>query len=200
MSHLSNQKVIGITGTIGSGKSTVTQLLAQSHPVIDCDQINAKLLEKGEIGYQQLVQIPWILLDENQNLDKKKMAEAIFSDLEKKRQVESILHPLIFKKVEEWVLEHKEPLLFVEMPILFEVHAESMFDSIWCICVSEETALDRLVHDRHFDLEDACKRIKNQWDINVKKSKSNHIIENDGTLEDLREKVEETIRKEEESV
>lgn len=200
MSSLSNQKVIGLTGTIGSGKSTVAQWIAQSYPMVDCDQINAKLLEKGEDGYKQLVKLPWIVLDENQNIDKKKMAQAIFSDLEKKKRVESILHPLILKKVEEWVSNHKEPLLFVEMPVLFEAHAESMFDSIWCICTSEEKAIDRLVHDRHFETEDAHRRIKNQWNVHLKKAKSNYIVENDGTLEDLRKKVEDTIRKEEESV
>lgn len=195
MSNLSKKKVIALTGSIGSGKSQVSYYLKEKkYPVIDCDEINAKLLERGEDGYNELVKLPWIELDENQNINKIKMATNVFSDLEKKKLVESILHPLIFKKIDEWKEKQTSELIFVEVPILFEIQAESRFDEVWCVCCDLKTALYRLETYRNFTKEDALARIENQLDPLYKREHSDVVIENNGTLEDLIREIETALK------
>ena len=71
MHTLSEKKMIAITGSMGSGKSEVSKYVSQLYPVIDCDKINAHLLEKGEKGYHKLIQLDWVVLDKNGQIDKK---------------------------------------------------------------------------------------------------------------------------------
>lgn len=194
MHELSKKKVIAITGSIGSGKSQVSSILSKKYPVIDCDRINAKLLEKGEDGYNLLVQLPWIELDENQELDKRKMAAKMFTNLEYRKQAEAILHPLIFKKIDEWKEKQTSQLIFVEVPILFEIQAQSKFDEVWCVLCDLETALYRLQAYRNFTKEDALARINNQLDPIYKKEHSDVIIENNGDLVELEKNINTALK------
>ena len=193
MHKMSEKKVIAITGTIGSGKSMVSSILSKNYPVIDCDQINAKLLEKNEDGYNELIKLPWIILDDNGNIDKKKMASSMFSNREYKEKVESILHPLIFKKIDEWKKNQSSSLIFVEVPILFEIQAQSHFDEIWCVSCDLDTALNRLVKYRNFTYDEAMMRVKHQLDPEYKKKLSDVVILNDGSIADLEKQINEIL-------
>ena len=84
MSILSKKKIIGITGSIGAGKSKVAAYLRQTYPVLDCDKVNAQLLKKGNEGYKALRFLGWVPTLENQEIDKKGMAQAMFQSPEKK--------------------------------------------------------------------------------------------------------------------
>ena len=196
MSTLSKKKVIGITGSMGSGKSEVVSILKKKYPVIDCDKINAQLLEKGEEGYNQLIQLDWIVLDENKNIDKKEMASQMFASKSKKETVESILHPLIFERINQWVSIQSSPLVFVEVPLLFEIKAQSHFDRVWCVVCDEKTALNRLMTYRNFTIEQARARLAHQLDPAYKSALSDTVIENNGTLEQLEQKVLQAIERE----
>ena len=87
MSKLSKKKVIGITGSMGSGKSEISRYLRKKYPVLDCDQVNADLLKKGNLGYQKLNDLHIVELDSNGEIIKESLASYMFSNVEHRKQV-----------------------------------------------------------------------------------------------------------------
>lgn len=179
---------IAITGTMGSGKSSVSALLKEWMPVTDCDQINAALLEPGQPGYQALMQAGVLQVDDQGTLDKPAQAAAMFSDPAYKAKVESILHPMIRQAVQDWAYSQKG-LCAVEVPLLFESGMESDFDEIWCVTCSLPTALQRLQQGRGIDAASALARIEHQMDAAAKCARSQVVLVNDGTLDELRQQI-----------
>lgn len=196
MSELSKTKVIGITGSMGSGKSKASSFIRKLYPVLDCDQVNANLLNKGNLGYQELVQLDWIPLDSSQEIDKKEMASKMFQDANKKKTIESILHPLILNEMKEWISKQRSELAFVEVPLLFESHMENLFDSIWCVVVSDQIALERLSKYRNYTESQAKERLATQMPVGEKVKRSNLVLKNDGSLENLENQIQDAIGKE----
>ncbi len=189
MPELSEKKIIGLTGSMGSGKSTVASIIRERFPVLDCDEVNRNLLKKGNAGYEALLSNGLIFLDEEGEIDKKKMASAIFSDEDLRKKSESILHPLIFEEMEKWISEQRTPLIFIEMPLLFESSAQGHFDEIWCVISDSDIALERLQKGRNISPEEALARWKAQFDPEYKRAHSEVVIFNNGSLEELREQI-----------
>ena len=162
MSKMSKKKVIGITGSMGSGKSEISRYLRKKYPVLDCDQVNADLLKKGNLGYQKLNDLRIVELDSNGQIIKESLASYMFSKAEHRKQVEAILHPLIFEQMHKWIYEQESSIVFVEMPILFEISAQDHFDSIWCVVADLDVALSRLQTYRNFTREQALARLVSQ--------------------------------------
>lgn len=178
---------IAITGTIGSGKSTVASYLRnKGYFVFDCDEVNRELLNSD------------VLIDyfpecyDDGLLDKKKLANIVFNDEKKRLLLESIMHPLILERMEEESGKH-EPF-FAEVPLLFEVNWDKYFDEILLVVVDEKIALERLV-DRGLSIEESKQRIKNQMSIKEKIERSDVIIYNDSSLFSLYEKIDRWLSK-----
>lgn len=196
MSKLSKKKVIGITGSMGSGKSEISRYLRKKHPVLDCDQVNADLLKKGNLGYQKLNDLRIVELDSNGQIIKESLASYMFSKAEHRKQVEAILHPLIFEQMHKWIYEQESSIVFVEMPILFEISAQDHFDSIWCVVADLDVALSRLQTYRNFTREQALARLVSQMNPEEKMAKSDIVLQNNGTVEQLHKQIEEALKEE----
>lgn len=178
---------IAITGTIGSGKSTVAAYLRdKGHFVFDCDEVNRALLNSD------------ILIDyfpecyENGLLNKKKLSSIVFNDEKKRLLLESIMHPLILERMEEE--SKKYDPFFAEVPLLFEVNWDKYFDMILLVVVDEAIALNRLMN-RGLSIEESKQRIKNQMSIKEKIERSDVIIYNDFSLFSLYEKIDRWLSK-----
>lgn len=196
MSKLSKKKVIGITGSMGSGKSEISRYLRKKNPVLDCDQVNADLLKKGNLGYQKLNDLRIVELDSNGQIIKESLASYMFSKAEHRKQVEAILHPLIFEQMHKWIYEQESSIVFVEMPILFEISAQDHFDSIWCVVADLDVALSRLQTYRNFTREQALARLVSQMNPEEKMAKSDIVLQNNGTVEQLHKQIEEALKEE----
>ena len=196
MSKMSKKKVIGITGSMGSGKSEIKRYLSTMYPVLDCDWVNAKLLEKGQAGYIKLNDLGIAKLDESGNILKQEMARFMFSKEENRTLVEGILHPLIFEYMNQWIDEQETNVVFVEMPLLFEIDAKSHFDSVWCVVTDLKVALMRLQTYRNFTEEEAMVRLEKQMDPEAKMKQSEVVIMNNGTIEQLHEQIDAALIKE----
>lgn len=196
MSKLSKKKVIGITGSMGAGKSQVSKRIQEFYPVIDCDEVNRNLMKKNEQGYNALISLPFVRLDQDKEIDKAYLSSQMFQYKEIKKEVEEILHPLIFSKIKEWIDVQDSCLVFVEMPLLFEINAQSFFDSIWCVTCSKEVALDRLQTYRHIPKEEAICRWNHQMSPKEKIAKSTYVIENNTDLLALYKRVDVLIERE----
>ncbi len=190
MPKMSKKKIIAITGSMGSGKSMVSSMLRKNYPVLDLDQVNRGLIEKGSKGYKQLLKEIHVDLDEKKNIDKQAFAQKMFSDKAYKQKVESILHPLILESMEEWIDKQESVLVFVEVPLLFEAHMEDLFDEIWCIVCDEEVALERLEAKRNISRQKAKARLSCQYSPVIKMQQSDVVIYNNGTLSQLQKQVQ----------
>lgn len=189
MSKLSNKTVIAITGSMGSGKSKVSEILSHFFPVIDCDRVNEWLLQKGNEGYFALISKPYIHLLENGEIDKVEMSKSMFTDKRIKTEVEHILHPLIFAEIDCWVQAQRSEFVFVEVPLLFEIQAQNHFDQVWCVVCDEEIALMRLQEYRHISSQEAKRRLKTQMSVDEKVKRSSLVLYNNGSVEELKEKI-----------
>lgn len=193
MPPLSGKKVIGLTGSMGAGKSTVSAILKEHMPVLDLDAVNRRLLEENGKGTQALSVLEWLPVDHGV-IDKPALSLAMFSDPVKKAQVESILHPLLWKEMEAWT-QAQTGLCAVEVPLLFETGSQNRFDEVWCVTASEATALDRLWHGRHIDPQEAKRRLASQMSPASKIRRSDVVITNDGDLDQLRTQVESVLER-----
>lgn len=169
---------IAITGTIGSGKTEVSIYLRnKGYDVFDCDEINRQLLE--DRGYELLHdKFPECFVDNK--LDKVKLASIVFSNVDRKVELENIMHPLILEKLQE----RNDNPLFAEVPLLFEASWDKYFDEKLLIICDEDLALQRL-ENRGVEYFEAKKRINNQMSVQEKIKKATRIIYNNGSLDEL---------------
>ncbi len=185
-------KRIGLTGIMGAGKSTAIEILKEEGiTVLDCDRINAQLLQQGEEGYSQLVcKFGEIILDENKGIDKNKMSQLIFSNPKKKEMAEAILHPLIKQRILLEVARHEnEDLVVVEVPLLFEVHWEAFFDEVWVVSCKEELLLERLEKYRKISKAEAKRRLEYQIPLKEKEARADVVFYNNFNKENLRNNI-----------
>ena len=182
-------KIIGITGGIASGKSTVTNFLRQKgFEVVDADAVVHQLQKPGGRLYRILVDHfgVEVLLD-NGVLNRPLLASLIFSNPEeqewsKETQGELIREELGFVRDK---LAQTEDLFFMDIPLLFEQEYASWFDETWLVYVSRDTQLDRLMKRDYLTIEDAQARLASQWPLEEKKRLASHILDNNGSREQL---------------
>ena len=182
-------KIIGITGGISSGKSTVTEFLRQKgFQVVDADAVVHQLQKPSGRLYQILVEhFGEKLLLENGELNRPLLASLIFSNPEeqewsKETQGELIREELGFVRDK---LAQTEDLFFMDIPLLFEQEYASWFDETWLVYVSRDTQLDRLMKRDYLTMEDAQARLASQWPLEEKKRLASHILDNNGSREQL---------------
>lgn len=188
---MSKKIKLAITGTIGSGKTTVSSYLREKgFYVFDCDEYNAVLLNKEDVIRRINIHFPNCV--NNGMLDKKILAYQIFNDATKKECLESILHPLIIEKMENEALKHD--VFFAEVPLLFECGLETMFDHNLLIVTDKDIAIKRLIN-RGLNEDEANIRINNQMNLENKISRAEEIIYNNGNLDDLFNQVDKWINR-----
>jgi dephospho-CoA kinase len=186
-------KVIGLTGGIATGKSTVERILENlGAKVIDADKIVHKLLSnenvKNEIGQY----FPDVF-DSEENIDRKKLAGIVFNDYEKKRILENILHPKVNQEIDRWIeinkKENSDKVLFVSVPLMIETGSYKKYDKVVLVYAPRELQIKRLIENKGYSYEEALARINAQMDIEEKRKYADYIIENTGSIQELEEKV-----------
>lgn len=168
---------IAIVGNIASGKSTVENILKnKGFKVFDTDEIAHKILETNPK-----------IREVFGTTDRKKIAKIVFSDSQKLKTLESIIHPLVKEKL-EIIFSGEEKVIFVSVPQLFEAGFETMFDKIIYITADKNIRKKRIIKRNSFSPEEAEQRIEAQQEEG-KKEKCDFVIENNGNLEDLNYKI-----------
>jgi dephospho-CoA kinase len=187
-------KWVGLTGGLGTGKSTVAGLLLKlGIPVIDADRLAKQVVEPGSQGLAKVIQVfgPEIL-SSSKTLDREKMAGLVFSDPKKLKQLEEILHPLVQEEVrhqKKWLMDQHTPWAVYDVPLLFEKKLQAQFDSILLVTCSKEKQWERIRKRNHWNDQEIQKRVDSQLPLKDKIELSHHILQNDGSLEDLQKKV-----------
>ena len=188
--------VIGLTGGIASGKSTVSAKLRElGAAVIDADIVAREVVSKGEIAYNKIVQSfgEDILLSSGQ-VNRKKLGSIVFADKEKLELLNSITHPKIISRIMDGVSELKaagEKVIVVDAAILIEMGLYKYVDSVWVVVVDRETQIKRLIERDRFDYMEAENRINSQFTNEVRKKYADVIIDNSRSEEEVGKKLEE---------
>ena len=192
-------RIIGITGGIASGKSTVTEFLRQlGYQVIDADQVVHELQEPGELLYQALLStFGSSILQEDGRLDRPKLGAMIFGNPELLEQSSQIQNQIIREELADRrdLLAETEDIFFMDLPLLFELGYESWFDQVWLVDVTEEIQLTRLMTRNALSQEEAEKRIAAQLSLREKRKRADVLIDNNGTVEETRQQIRDTLQK-----
>ncbi len=185
--------MIAITGGIGSGKSVVTKLFEQwGAKIVDADILAREVVKPGSEGLRKVLDNFEDMMLADGSLNRPKLASIIFSDPEKKKLLESILHPLIRQSWLEKLEELKKtgaPLIAYVVPLFFESTSEMPeIQQVVLVSAPEETRIERIMDRDQFPRDLAELRIRAQLPDSTKEAKSDFVIKNDSTLEELVEK------------
>ncbi len=190
--------ILGLTGGIGTGKSTVANMLKEKGiPVVDTDLISREVIEYPEIIEKIKLEISNEVFDFNNKLDRKKMSEIVFENQEKLKKLNKIMHPEILKKMWDEVEELKKnyKIIVVDVPLLFEINMEKEVDKILLIYASKEIQLKRIMERDGRTREEAVKIISSQMPLYKKREKSDYIIQNNDSLEKLEKNLDKIVQK-----
>lgn len=186
---------IGLTGSIATGKSTVTNMLKELGAfVIDCDKTAREVVASGTRGLAKIeAAFGKDAVAADGSMDRVYIGDLVFRNPGMKKRLENILFPLIFEALNEELLrlerEESTPVVFLDMPLLYEVKYDSYVDEVWLVYVPFEVQLSRLMKRNGYTKEEALLRIHSQIPVDKKKALAQQVIDNSGTLEDTKEQV-----------
>ncbi|KAH0716212.1 dephospho-CoA kinase-like [Solanum tuberosum] len=191
-------RIVGLTGGIASGKSTVSNLFkAHGIPVVDADVVARNILMEGTGGWKKVVAAfgEDILLD-NGEVDRAKLGQIVFSDLEKRQLLNRLLapfisHGMLMEVLKLWIKGCS--IIVLDVPLLFEAKIDKWTKPIVVIWVDPETQLQRLMTRDGSMEEEAKSRINAQMSLDLKRSKADIVIDNTSSLEALHEQFQEVL-------
>jgi dephospho-CoA kinase len=183
-------KLVGLTGGIASGKSTVGRMLAKAGvPVVDADVLAREAVAPGSDGLRAVVErFGTGVLAADGSLDRKALGAIIFHDVDARRDLNLIVHPRVAQLAVERLAALRESvhheIAVYEVPLLFENGLEGMVDTTLLVAVSPEVQRARLMARDNAGPVDADARIASQMSLEEKRAKADHVLENDGTVDD----------------
>ncbi|KAG8924365.1 hypothetical protein FRC02_010474 [Tulasnella sp. 418] len=186
--------VVGLTGGIASGKSTVSSLFGAHHiPIVDADILARKVVEPGKPAYSKIVSYfgREVLLP-NGNIDRPKLGSIIFNDDAKRKKLNSIVHPAVRKAMAWEVLKfwiRGEKICIVDVPLLIEAGLWQYVGRVIVVYCSRELQLQRLMKRDSSNREAALSRLNSQLALSSKLEYADHVIDNSGSLQDLESQV-----------
>ncbi|HEY4255200.1 MAG TPA: dephospho-CoA kinase [Chlamydiales bacterium] len=185
---------IAVTGGLASGKSAVCRFLRQLGAfVVSSDEIVHQLLSSSTDLIQQVTRLLGSHIVKNGAIDRREVAQTVFKKPELLSQLEKILHPAVLEEIERRYKQacqtEGQHAFVVEIPLLFEIGAETFYDVVIAVIANEQTAKERFIASGHFELE-YNERMKRQLSNSIKSAKANYTLTNNGTLDDLQKKTE----------
>ncbi|HCY6101135.1 TPA: dephospho-CoA kinase [Staphylococcus aureus] len=193
-------KVIGLTGGIASGKSTVSELLSVfGFKVVDADKAAREAVKKGSKGLAQVREVFGDeAIDENGEMNRRYMGDLVFNHPEKRLELNAIIHPIVRDIMEEEKQEYLKQgyNVIMDIPLLFENELENTVDEVWVVYTSESIQMDRLMQRNNLSLEVAKARVYSQISIDKKSRMADHVIDNLGDKLELKQNLERLLEEE----
>lgn len=187
-------KVLGITGGIASGKSLVSQQFKnRGFTVLDADEVVHELFKDSTVLERIKHRFPSAF---EETLNRKYLADLIFTDPKAKSDLESILHPLVYDRLKTELKNHmSEPWVVLDIPLLYETGGEALCDLVLVIHIDEDIQLKRLMDRNQLSVEEAKKRMIAQMPLKDKVNRADIVIDNSGTIQKTIDRVNEIIDK-----
>ena len=193
-------KVIGLTGGIGSGKSTVSQYLAELGAVVlDADKVGHEAFKPDTPAWRDVVAtFGREVLAPSGEVDRKKLGEIVFNEPEALSRLNQIMHPRMYDMMKTRIEEYRRQgvaVVVIEAAVLIEANWTSLVDEVWVTVVPESTVLERIKKQRGLAEEQTLARIRSQIPIEERLKHADVVINNDGDLDDVKAKVKELWQK-----
>ena len=191
-------KLVGLTGGIASGKSTVSRVIREAGvPVVDADEAVHRLEEVGERGWRALYELlGFSVLLADGSLDRVRLARRLFSQSETRRNVNRVLHPLVRQELWREVRELEDTghrVVVLDIPLLFENGLHHLVDEVWVVWASPEQQLERLMARNGLQEDEARRRLTTQWPLVDKLAGATHVLDNTHGLDELARQVAELL-------
>lgn len=193
-------KIIGLTGGIATGKSTVSELLtAYGFKVVDADVASRKAVKKGSKGLDQIREkFGQEAIDVNGEMNRKYVGELVFNNPEQRIELNKIVHPIVREIMEE---EKNHYLnegynVIMDIPLLFENDLQDTVDEVWVVYTSESIQIERLMERNDLSQEDAKARVYSQISIDKKSRMADHVIDNLGDKLELKQNLQQLLEEE----
>ena len=191
-------KIVGLTGGISSGKSTVSSYFKQLEiPVIDADEVARKVVEPNSQGAIQIRKaFGSEVFEEDGRLNRQKLGALIFSNAENRQKLDDLLQPLIKIMILDEIEEYRqkgETMIVLDLPLLFEKQYEELCEEIIVVYVPRELQLERLMRRNQYTKQEALSRIDSQLSIEEKRKRATVLLDNQGTFQQLYQQVEQWL-------
>lgn len=189
---------IGLTGSIACGKSTVSAYLASlGCTIVDADAISRALTADGGAALPAVRQAFGDSVFRGESLDRRALGQLVFSDFQKRDELNAILHPLILREIARQLdaLDAPEKLVIGDIPLLYECGMQTLFDAVWVVSVPRETQIERLALRDGLDRTQAEQRIDAQMPLSQKEKLADAVIHTDGTIEQTQRQIDALLRR-----
>lgn len=192
--------IIGLTGSIGTGKSTIANRFKELDiPVVDADLIARQVVEPGEAAYEQIVAtFGEGILQLDKTLDRKALGAIVFQDGTKRKELNAIIHPAIRKELihqRDQYVDEGVKCVVVDIPLLYESNLIDYVDKVLVVYVDEEVQLQRVVSRDNSTEKEAKQRIASQIPVAEKAKQADAVIDNNGTVEQSFQQLDEVLIK-----
>src|SRR5438093_1086715 len=190
-------KIVGITGTIGSGKSTVGKLLEEEGvPVIDTDHIVHELLsDPNPVRDAVVARFGTEIQRPSGEIDRTKLGSVVFQDAAARHDLEEIVHPAVRQETARRAASYPDaPIVACLVPLLFETGFTSRFDEIWTVTTDESTLKQRLAMRDKLDPKQIELRLAAQMPQEEKAARAHRVIDNSGSIDDTRTQIQQALR------
>jgi dephospho-CoA kinase len=187
--------LVGLTGNIGSGKSTVAQMLSErGATIIDADVLARRAVELGTVAFEKIVR-RWgqQVLAPDGHLDRSALRRIVFADHEQLEELNQIVHPEVERlriRLVDQARKRGDRIVVCDIPLLFERHMTDRFDRIILVDAHRALRLERLVKDRGLRETEAMEMIAAQMPAELKRARADFVVDNDGTLTQLERRVQ----------
>jgi len=193
--------LIGLTGGIASGKSTVSRLLVKHGALlVDADQVARDIVEQGQPALKEITSFfGQAILHEDGSLNRAALGAIVFSDKDKLAKLESITHPAIRKRmlstIERYKEENPNAIIVADVPLIYETNQMHLYEAIVVVYVPRDIQIERLAVRNDITQDVAASRVDIQMDIEHKKALADYVIDNSGSLEQTEKQVIEFIQR-----
>jgi dephospho-CoA kinase len=191
--------IIGLTGGIASGKSTVSNILKElGAKVIDADLISREVMQKGSGVWHTVVESFGTEIIDDGDINRKKLGSIVFSDKSKLNLLNSITHPAIIYEIEKRILQlqnqNENPLIVIDAAILIEMGLNRLADEIWVVDVDKQTQVDRIMQRDNVKLQEALNRIDAQMPANQRLKYADYVINNNRQIHQVKNDLESKVK------
>lgn len=188
--------VLGLTGSFGSGKSTVAKIFkSYGAKVIDADLLAHECISPGKPAYKKIVKLfGRDILCKNRILDRAKLGQLVFNDLGSLKKLNNIVHPEVIRQMKNQIKSAKQNLVVLDVPLLIEAGLENMVDKIIVVKITRAQQLKRIQNKTLLSEADILKRIKAQMSLSAKERLADFVIDNSGTIEETKKQAENVWR------
>ncbi len=190
--------IIGITGGVGAGKSSVLDILKNTFGarVILADLVAHDLMEPGMEGLRRVTDaLGTSFIREDGSVDRKALADIIFNDMQALTTMNSIIHPMVWEAIKTEALQCEEAFVVVEAAV-FDTAPEGLFDEMWYVYTTEENRITRLMESRGYTQEKCVSIIEKQDSDKEYRARCNRVIDNNGSAEDTEKQIKEILEHE----